>query len=110
MSKHQPLRPEIGQAVHLADYDPDYTGDYEHKKHAREQLKDNRQRMRALQDVLYAEHKHTLLIILQALRVSKEYECNCLMGPQRWACRGGSPARPETRPPGRASACARADG
>jgi PPK2 family polyphosphate:nucleotide phosphotransferase len=67
MSKHQPLRPEVGQAVHLADYDPNYTGDYEHKKNAEEQLKDNRHRMRALQDMLYAEHKHALLIVLQAM-------------------------------------------
>ncbi len=67
MSKHQPLRPEIGQSVHLADYDPDYTGDYEHKDDAQEQLKTNRHRMRVLQEMLYAEHKHALLVILQAM-------------------------------------------
>jgi PPK2 family polyphosphate:nucleotide phosphotransferase len=67
MSRKQPLRPETGQSVHLADYDPDDTGDYHDKHEASQQLKDNRHRMLELQDVLYAEHKHALLIILQAM-------------------------------------------
>ncbi|MBN1201479.1 MAG: polyphosphate kinase 2 family protein [Anaerolineae bacterium] len=67
MSKQQPLRPEIGQPVHLDDYDPDYTGDYDSKHAAKEQLEHNRDRMRELQEVLYAEDKHALLIVLQAM-------------------------------------------
>jgi PPK2 family polyphosphate:nucleotide phosphotransferase len=67
MSKEQPLQPEIGQSVHLAHYDPDYTGEYKDKNEVTKQLKANRHRMLELQDVLYAEHKHALLIILQAM-------------------------------------------
>jgi PPK2 family polyphosphate:nucleotide phosphotransferase len=67
MSKHQPLHPPTGEPVHLADYDPDFTGDYERKKAAKKQLKDNRKRMRELQEILYAEHKHALLIVFQAM-------------------------------------------
>jgi len=67
MSKQQSLRPEIGERVNLKHYAPDYSGDYEHKDAARDQLKDNRERLRDLQEVLYAEHKHALLIILQAM-------------------------------------------
>lgn len=67
MSKKQPLRPEIGQPVHLADYDPSDTGSYNDKDEAAQLLKDNRERMLKLQEVLYAEHKHALLIILQAM-------------------------------------------
>ncbi len=56
-----------GTQVHLADYDPGYTGEYEHKKAAKSALKDNRHRLRELQQVLWAEGKHALLIVLQAL-------------------------------------------
>jgi PPK2 family polyphosphate:nucleotide phosphotransferase len=67
MSSTPPRQPEIGDTVHLEDYDPDYTGDYKHKKEAREHLKHNRKRIAELQEVLYAEHKHALLVVLQAL-------------------------------------------
>ncbi len=67
MSKKQPLQPEIGQRVSLDDYDPGYSGDYEDKEAAKEQLHENRKRVQELQEVLYAEHKHALLIILQAM-------------------------------------------
>jgi PPK2 family polyphosphate:nucleotide phosphotransferase len=67
MSKHQPLHPKPGQRVDLADYDPDYKGDYPDKDAAEDQLKANRDRLRELQDMLWAESKHALLIILQAM-------------------------------------------
>jgi PPK2 family polyphosphate:nucleotide phosphotransferase len=67
MSQHQTLRPEPGQHVNLADYDPDFTGEYEKKQAAKGQLKANRDRLRELQEVLWAEGKHALLIILQAM-------------------------------------------
>ncbi len=65
--KRQLLRPRPGDSVWLADYDPGYTGDYRAKDDALEDLARNRARLGALQEVLYAEHKHALLIILQAL-------------------------------------------
>ncbi len=67
MGKKQPLQPEIGQPVDLADYDPDLSGGYKDKDEAQEDLKANRDRLGELQQVLYAEHKHALLIILQAM-------------------------------------------
>jgi PPK2 family polyphosphate:nucleotide phosphotransferase len=70
MSKPQPLRPPNGNPIHLSDYDPGYTGAYHDKDAAREQLKENRKRLRALQQVLYAQHKHALLIVLQGMDAS----------------------------------------
>ncbi|NDJ76336.1 MAG: polyphosphate kinase 2 family protein [Chloroflexi bacterium] len=67
MSKHQPLRPDVGQVVRLADFDPDYTGDFTDKDEAKDQLDENRDRLQDLQEVLYAEHKHALLIVFQAM-------------------------------------------
>lgn len=63
----QPLRPSFKESVHLKDYDPDYTGKYEDKDAALEQLEKNRVRIGELQEILYAEGKHALLIILQAM-------------------------------------------
>ncbi len=65
--KRQPLHPKPGESVSLADYDPDYTGKYRAKEDALEDLERNRARLGELQEVLYAEHKHALLIILQAM-------------------------------------------
>jgi PPK2 family polyphosphate:nucleotide phosphotransferase len=67
MSHKHLLRPEIGQPVHLGDYDPGDTGGLKSEEDARDQLRENRDRLRALQTVLYAERKHALLIILQAM-------------------------------------------
>jgi PPK2 family polyphosphate:nucleotide phosphotransferase len=63
----QPLHPEIGQAVHLDEYDPGYTGSYHDKHEAENDLDKNRKRLGELQEVLYAEHRHALLIVLQAM-------------------------------------------
>ncbi|MBN2303164.1 MAG: polyphosphate kinase 2 family protein [Anaerolineae bacterium] len=70
MTSKQPLRPPMGDPVNLKDYDPDYTGEYDDKDAAEDQLKDNRDRLRELQQVLYAEHKHALLIVLQGMDAS----------------------------------------
>jgi PPK2 family polyphosphate:nucleotide phosphotransferase len=56
-----------GTQVDLTAYDPDYTGDYTGKKHAKHDLRARRDRLRDLQTVLWAEGKHALLIILQAM-------------------------------------------
>lgn len=66
MSTSQSLHPPIGERVTLADYAPDYTGDYD-KDDAKKQTKANRDRLRDLQEVLFAEHKRSLLIVLQAM-------------------------------------------
>lgn len=56
-----------GTQVSLADYDPAYTGNYKDKKAAESQLKRNTKRLQELQEVLWAEGKHALLIVLQAI-------------------------------------------
>jgi PPK2 family polyphosphate:nucleotide phosphotransferase len=53
--------------VHLADYDPAYSGDYERKRESKPALKRNIDRLQELQEVMWAEGKHALLIVLQAL-------------------------------------------
>jgi PPK2 family polyphosphate:nucleotide phosphotransferase len=67
MSDFDFLRPRLGEPVHLTDYDPNFTGDFKGKDEAHEQLSDNRKRLRELQEVLYAEDKHAILIVLQAM-------------------------------------------
>lgn len=56
-----------GQKVKLADIDPNNTGKFKHKKEAKAALSQNIKRMAELQNILYAENKHALLIVLQAM-------------------------------------------
>lgn len=65
MSK-QRLVPEPLSKVSLADYDPEYTAKY-NKKTAREEIEALQARMAILQEMLYAQGKHALLIVLQAM-------------------------------------------
>lgn len=54
-------------SVCLEHLDPGYTGHYSKKKKAEKDLKRSREELITLQELLYAEDKHTLLIILQAI-------------------------------------------
>lgn len=56
-----------GTRVTLADHDPSYSGDYQHKSETKAELRRNVERLRELQEVLWAEGKHALLIVLQAM-------------------------------------------
>jgi PPK2 family polyphosphate:nucleotide phosphotransferase len=56
-----------GAEVDLAAHDPDDTGVFQTKSEAREQIKANLRRMTDLQELMYAEGKHALLIVLQAM-------------------------------------------
>ena len=60
-------RVPFGERIRLADVDPDDTGAFASKKEAKAQLKANVKRMAELQELLYAEGKHALLIVLQAM-------------------------------------------
>jgi len=60
-------RVEPGEAVRLADTDPDDTGPYRNKEQAKEELDRQRDRIYDLQERLYAEQKQSLLIVLQAI-------------------------------------------
>ena len=56
-----------GSQVELKDHPTDFTADYTDKDAAKKELEDNVERLRALQDVLYAQDKQSLLIIFQAM-------------------------------------------
>lgn len=63
----QPFLAPPGARVNLADYNPGYTGDYQKKAETKSELKRNIKRLQDLQEVMWAEGKHSLLIVLQAL-------------------------------------------
>jgi len=56
-----------GTKVRLRDYDPDYTGDDDSKKAAEKEVEKRTKQLEKLQEVLWAENKHALLIVLQAM-------------------------------------------
>ena len=60
------LVPE-GKKLALKNYQTDDTGDYTDKKQAEKDLAKNIERLAELQDVLYAQNEHALLIIFQAM-------------------------------------------
>jgi len=62
----QMLTPKPGSVVNLHDFDPDYHGEH-HKKEASEVEKELESRLAELQEMLYAQGKHALLIVLQAM-------------------------------------------
>ncbi len=66
MSFHNQFIIKPGSKVNLGKIDPSYHGIYYEEAVAKE-LKDYTQRLSELQAVLYAENKHALLIVLQAM-------------------------------------------
>jgi len=56
-----------GQKTHLVARDPNDTGDFADKSEARKALKQARKELVELQERLYAEDKHKVLIVLQAM-------------------------------------------
>jgi PPK2 family polyphosphate:nucleotide phosphotransferase len=56
-----------GNKVKIKDYDPDYTNGYDRKKDAKSKLSKIHKKLSELQELLYAENKHGLLIVLQAM-------------------------------------------
>jgi PPK2 family polyphosphate:nucleotide phosphotransferase len=64
--KHLRIKP--GSKVDLKDWDPsDHSGFDDGEQAARERLITLRDKLEKLQELLYAEHKHRLLIVLQAM-------------------------------------------
>ncbi len=63
----QPFLVPDGTRVNLADYDPDYTGEYKGKSESKKDLRRNVERLQELQELLWAEGKHALLIVFQAM-------------------------------------------
>jgi PPK2 family polyphosphate:nucleotide phosphotransferase len=56
-----------GTQVHLSDYEPGFTGDFRRKKAAESEVRRNIKRLQELQEVMWAEGKHALLVVLQAM-------------------------------------------
>lgn len=56
-----------GKKLNLSKHKTDYTGKYKSKEDAVTDLQKNIERLAKLQDVLYAQNHHALLIIIQAL-------------------------------------------
>jgi len=62
----QPLLVEPGSQVKLADHDPGNTAETQ-KKQGRKEIRRNLKRLQELQDVMWAEGKHALLVVLQGI-------------------------------------------
>lgn len=65
--KTDKFRVAEGSKVNLKDHPTDFSGDFKDKKEAVKDLQTNVERLATLQDVLYAENVHSLLVIFQAM-------------------------------------------
>lgn len=73
---------EPGKTVSLGDIGTDRTAGVKSKKEAADLLEQNTQRLRELEYLLYAENRHALLIILQAMDAGgKDGTIRHVMGP-----------------------------
>src|SRR5258708_10795288 len=66
MSK-QRLIPEVGTKVHLNELATDYTGPYKSEDDVKDRLEKDLDHLSKLQNVLYAEAKRAVLIVLQGI-------------------------------------------
>ncbi len=67
MSYVDEFRVKPGSKVNLTKIDPHYHGEYETEQAASDELKRYSQRLSELQALMYAENKHALLVVLQAM-------------------------------------------
>jgi PPK2 family polyphosphate:nucleotide phosphotransferase len=65
--KYERFRIPAGKKLNLSRHPTDFTGDYRDKVQAKADLAQNVERLAELQDVLYAQNKYSLLIVLQAM-------------------------------------------
>lgn len=67
--KYNEFRVSEGEKLKLdqSHFAPQFTGDYKNKEAAQNDLRANIERLTKLQDVLYAQNIHSLLVIFQAL-------------------------------------------
>lgn len=65
--KYERFRIHAGKKLNLAKHATDFTGDYRDKTEAKADLAQNVERLAELQEVLYAQNKYALLIVLQAM-------------------------------------------
>ncbi|NJD59674.1 MAG: polyphosphate kinase 2 [Anaerolineales bacterium] len=67
MSHTDEFRIKPGSEVNLAKIDPAYHGEYQNEDAANNELQKYAERLNELQALMYAENKHALLIVLQAM-------------------------------------------
>jgi PPK2 family polyphosphate:nucleotide phosphotransferase len=67
---NEEFRIHPGSDVKLKKIDPSFTGKFKDKEDAEEQIKKNLKRIAELQELLYAEHKQSVLIVLQGMDTS----------------------------------------
>lgn len=71
-----------GRGAKLADWDPDYTAKFKSKEDSGALLAKNLERLARLQYLLYAENKHAVLVVLQAMDAGgKDSTIRTVMGP-----------------------------
>jgi PPK2 family polyphosphate:nucleotide phosphotransferase len=63
----QDLKVEPGTRVDLKDYDPDYTGKYRSEQETLEELNKLKEKLFDLQQLMYADNRFALLIVIQAM-------------------------------------------
>jgi hypothetical protein len=75
------LAVDPGCRIRLKHFDPCYHGKHKSRKSALLEIEENRQKMDELQYLMYAENKHSLLIVLQGLasacacqRLSRDFQ------------------------------------
>src|ERR1700751_3039711 len=56
-----------GSDIRLKHFDPGYHDKHESRKSVLTEIEENRQKMDELQYLMYAENKHSLLVVLQGL-------------------------------------------
>jgi PPK2 family polyphosphate:nucleotide phosphotransferase len=67
MSHSADYRIRPGKKFRLKDIDPGDTGHFKHKDDAAENTKEHLKKLDKLQEVMYSEGKHALLVVLQAM-------------------------------------------
>jgi PPK2 family polyphosphate:nucleotide phosphotransferase len=70
MPKDLNLTPKPGSKVRLKDYPPDFTGEYKREDRASSHIEKDLLDLQRMQDVLYADGRKALLIILQGIDAS----------------------------------------
>ncbi len=65
--KIESMRVVPGKRFRLKDYDPADTAEFKSHEHAKATLQDSTERLASYQDLLYAEHSFSLLVILQGM-------------------------------------------
>lgn len=64
---HKPFIVTGDKEIKLKDYDPNYTGRFGTKEDAKSRLKRSKKELKIMQEVLYAQSTHGLLLVIQGM-------------------------------------------